>query len=178
MELTHYILMGAMFAGSIVYAIYASKKTIRASAAQEASVGPGIERLHTHVEWNRAEGESDPVCVVAYHYPPHKFEMVFVGVTNERILVVKDEGPIHEFPYDYEGEHLPNEQKTEQERGFFFWMHKKKLPGGGSAYTPEVKNHPPFAEEQWHMHPEVPGHPQQLENLRKFSSIFYFQWFY
>ena len=136
------------------------------------SVQPGLDALRSAFMQSRAPDESDPVCVVAFHYSMMSVAQVTVGVTNRRVLVVKATGPLHSFAYDHEGEHLPSAQKTKEHRGFFQWSH------GASGYSPTVKNHPPFAGEEWLMVPVVQGFPEQKANLREFSSRFYFQWFY
>lgn len=178
MPIEQIVVMGVVITGVLAYSILQSRKAMKIGAAQLASIGPGLQSLHAGFASTRLANESEPVCVVAYHYNKRIVEFVFVGVTNQRILVIKDAGQLYQFPYDYEGEHLPNVQKNKEKRGFFFWKHDDKLPDGRSAYTPTVKLFPPFTKEEWHMYPEVPGHPQQFENLREFSSIFYFKWFY
>ena len=61
--------------------------------------------------------------------------------------------------------------------GFFRWSHGS-FPDGSEGYSPTVKDHAPYAGEEWRIYPELPGHPQQKDNLREFASRFYFQWFY
>ena len=136
------------------------------------SVQPGLAALWAGFTQSRAPDESEPVCVVAFHYSMMSAVQVTVGVTNRRVLVVKGVGPVHSFPYDHEGEHLPSTQKKSQQRGFFDWSH------GASGYTPTVKGHAPFAGEEWLMVPTIDGFPSQKANLREFANRFYFQWFY
>lgn len=178
MDPTQFAIIAAMALGSALYAFYAMRKVKADGAKQMQLVPVGVERLHAHIQMTRRAGESDPTCVVAYHYEGRTFQLVFVGVTNERIVVIKDEGQPHEFPYDDEGEHLPAADKEAQGRGFFSWRHSEKMPDGRSAYTPDVKKHPPFSGEEWQMFLEVPGHPAQRQSLEAFSRIFYFKWFY
>lgn len=136
------------------------------------SVQPGLAALSRGFQESRTPDESDPVCVVAWHYAMMSVEQVTVGVTNRRVLVVKGAGPLHAFAYDDEGEHLPSAQKTKEGRGFFRWSH------GPNGYCPTVNRHPPFAGEEWLMTPHAEGFPQQKANLREFANRFYFQWFY
>lgn len=135
------------------------------------TVEPGLQALWAGFNPTRAPDESEPVCVVAFHYSMMSVAQVTVGVTNRRVLVVKGPGPMQAFPYDQEGEHMGQAQKTKEGRGFFRWSH------GPKGYTPTVKQ-PPFAGEEWLMLPDVQGFPQQRANLREFANRFYFQWFY
>ena len=137
-----------------------------------SSVQPGVDALRAGFAQSRSPDESEPVCVVAFHYGMMSVVQVTVGVTDRRVLVVKGTGPTQSFAYDDEGEHLPSAQKTKEQRGFFHWSH------GSSGYTPTVKRHPPFEGEEWLMVPVVQGFPEQKANLREFSRRFYFQWFY
>ena len=139
-------------------------------------VQPGLDALRTAFAQSRSPDESEPVCVVAFHHSAMNIAQVTVGVTDRRILVKKGDGTVHSFPYDVAGEHLGVKEKTAQQRGFFHWKHGSF--GGRTAYCPTVKQHAPFAGEQWRMPPMVPGFAQQTANLKEFSRRFYFQWFY
>ncbi len=174
----HYYVAFGLFGAVSLYSVFATRKALKDGAAQPERTAAGIRRLRTHFAATSKPEEGEPVCVVAFHIGSRTMDTVFVGVTNERIVACKDDGSFHEFPYDYEGEHLQSAEKERQGRGFFSWSHSEELPGGRSGYVPDVKNFPPFANEEWTMYPEVPGHPEQLESLRQFSSIFYFKWFY
>jgi len=133
----------------------------------------GLDALRSGFAQTRAQGESEPVCVIAGHYTGYaSVEPVVIGVTNHRILVFKGTGPMHSFPYDYEGEHLPDAEKNRQGRGFFAWKHSKK--GSVTGYCPVVKNYPPFTGQQWWIFPESLAFAQQKDNLRQFADIFYF----
>jgi hypothetical protein len=147
---------------------------LRAQGRKSAlsSVQPAIAAFRAAFAQTRSPGEHDPICVVALHYTLLGAERVIVGVTNLRVLVLKGQGPMRAFPYDYEGEHLGSTEKKRLGRGFFEWSH------GPKGYSPQVKNHPPFAGETWYMTPTVPGFPEQWDNLREFANRFYFQWFY
>jgi len=62
----------------------------------------GLDALRSGFMQTRAQGESEPVCVIAGHYTGYaSVEPVVIGVTNHRILVFKGTGPMHSFPYDY-----------------------------------------------------------------------------
>ncbi len=141
------------------------------------SVQPGLDLLRASFAQDRAPNETEPVCVVAFHYSMTSYTQVTVGVTNLRILVVKGPGPMRSFPYDAEGEHLGSTEKTRQQRGFFEWSHGD-FKDGSRGYSPTVKRHPPFEGEEWRMYPTLEGFPEQKANLREFSRLFYFQWFY
>jgi len=141
------------------------------------SVVPGLDALRAAFMQSRAPEETEPVCVVAFHYSMLKVEQVTIGVTDRRILVIKGAGALHAFPYDAEGEHLPSAQKDQQRRGFFQWRHGS-FGDGTKGYMPIVKDHPPFKGEEWRMYPTLDSFPEQKTNLRRFSSLFYFQWFY
>jgi hypothetical protein len=117
---------------------------------------------------SRFPNEEEPVCVVAYHGP----KALIVGVTNLRVLVVKQEGVMVGLDYDHEGEHLGSTEKARQRRGYFSWSHDK-----GKGYMPTVVNGP-FAGEEWLMPINIPGFPAQLQGLHEFSDRFYFAWFY
>ncbi len=140
-------------------------------------VQPGLDALRSAFAQSRSPDENEPVCVVAFHHSIRNVAQVTVGVTDRRILVVKGHGTVHSFPYDDEGEHLPVQQKMALQRGFFHWKHGR-VTGGTTAYCPTVKQHAPFAGEQWRMPPMVQGFPEQTANLKEFSRRFYFQWFY
>lgn len=161
------IVFGLLFLGVVVFFAVRSFKPRAA-----ISVQPGLDALRAGFMQTRLPDETEPVCVVAFHYAMMKAVQVTVGATNRRVLVVKGPGPMVAFPYDYEGEHLGHDQKTKEGKGFFFWSH------GDMGYTPKVKNHPPFAGEEWLMMPVVQGFPEQTPNLHEFARRFYFQWFY
>jgi hypothetical protein len=152
------------------------KRSLRKASAL-GSVQPGLDALHAGFQQTRTPDESEPVCVVAFHYAPLSVAQVTVGVTNRRVLVQKGPGPMHAFPYDDEGEHLPSAEKKQQKRGFFEWSHGP-FGDGSKGYSPTVKNFPPFAGQQWRMYPTLAGYPEQTANLKTFANRFYFQWFY
>jgi hypothetical protein len=158
------------------FALFYVKRS-SAKAAGFGSVQPGLDALRASFMQTRAPGEQEPLCVVALHFSMLKAEQVTVGVTDRRILVIKGAGAMHAFPYDSEGEHLPEAQKQQQQRGFFNWKHGT-LKDGSNAYCPTVKNHPPFSGEEWRMYPTIEGFPEQKANLKAFSDRFYFRWFY
>jgi hypothetical protein len=116
---------------------------------------------------SRLPGETEPVCVVAYEGP----KALIVGVTNRRVLVVKQEGVMVGLDYDEEGEHLGHVEKDRQHRGYFSWAHDKSR-----GYVPTVRNGP-YAGEEWVMPLQVP-HFNQKDALHEFSNRFYFAWFY
>jgi hypothetical protein len=124
--------------------------------------------FHEAFETSRLRNEEEPVCVMAYH----NHISILVGVTDLRVLVQKENGPMVGFDYDDEGEHLPSAEKNKQKRGYFRWSHQK-----GIGYTPTVVNGP-FAGEEWVMPLQVPGFAAQKSGLEEFSSRFYFAWFY
>lgn len=167
-QLVGQILVMLVFVGVVVFFTVRSFKR----KAGITSVEPGLHALWAGFNQTRAPDESEPVCVVAFHYSMMSVAQVTVGVTNRRILVVKGPAPMQAFPYDYEGEHMGQAQKTKERRGFFNWSHSPQ------GYTPTVKQHPPFAGEEWLMLPDVQGFPQQRANLRELANRFYFQWFY
>src|SRR4051812_9409483 len=149
---------------------------VRRKPKPAGPVQPGLDALRAAFAQSRSADESEPVCVVAFHHSMRNVAQVTVGVTDRRILVLKGQGTLHSFPYDDAGEHLPEKQKMALQRGFFHWRHGRFH--GTTAYCPTVKQHAPFAGEEWRMPPMVPGFADQTANLKEFSRRFYFQWFY
>lgn len=149
----------------------------RSKMSELGSCQPGLGALRSGFAQSRAAGETEPVCVVAYHRTSLSLEQVTVGVTNQRVLVVKGSGALHAFPYDDEGEHLPADEKKKQGRGFFEWSHGS-FKDGSKGYSPVVKNYPPFAGEEWRMYPTLQGYPEQAASLKVFARRFHFKWFY
>jgi hypothetical protein len=144
--------------------------------ALSSGVQPGLSALREGFTRSRTPGESEPVCVVAFHRTLLNAEQVTIGVTNQRVLVVKGAG-FHAFPYDYAAEHLPAEEKDKLGRGFFHWVHNVTKSGAG-WYCPRVKQFPPFSGQEWIMYPTLEAYPEQTAALREFSRLFYFRWFY
>jgi hypothetical protein len=163
----------ALFLGVGVFLFLRS----RSKLTELGSCQPGLDVLRAGFAQSRAADETEPVCVVAYHRTALSMEQVTVGVTNQRVLVVKGGGGLHAFPYDDEGEHLPADEKKQQGRGFFEWSHGS-FRDGTKGYSPTVKNHPPFAGEEWRMYPTLQGYPEQAASLKVFARRFYFKWFY
>lgn len=163
----------ALVIGAVVFFTMRAKGKAKAMG----SVQPGLDLVRAGFAASRTPDESEPVCVVAFHYAMMSATQVTVGVTSKRILVVKGEGPMQAFAYDAEGEHLPSKQKSEQKRGFFRWSHGS-FNDGSKGYSPTVNHHPPFTGEEWRMYPTIAGFPEQTANLKEFSRLFYFQWFY
>jgi hypothetical protein len=116
----------------------------------------------------RQAGEDDPVCVVAYQGRM----ALMVGVSNQRVAVLKHDGALRHVAYDAEGEQLGVTEKNRQGRGYFRWSHDKAI-----GYTPQVVSGP-FAREVWSMPLRVEGFAAQHESLREFASRFNFAWFY
>lgn len=169
------IIMMVVFLGVVVFFVVRSKG-MAAKGAAALDFRPSLAALRAGAAANREPGESEPVCVVAYHYSGFSAQPVVVGVTERHIFVVKGTSPMMTFPYDYEGEHYSSKEKTKQRKGFFDWSHGD-CDDGTKGYSPKVKV-APFAGEEWRMYPTMEGFPEQKDNLREFSDRFYFQWFY
>jgi hypothetical protein len=166
-----------VFVALVIVAVVFFTVRAKRKGASMGNVQSGVDAVRAGFAASRAPDETDPVCVVAYHYGAMSATQVTVGVTNRRVLVVKGGSPMQSFPYDAEGEHLPSKEKTANKRGFFRWSHGT-FPDGSKGYSPTVNNYPPFTNEEWRMYPELPGFPEQTANLKEFSRLFYFQWFY
>lgn len=153
-------------------ALFLLRKRGRSAVFSPAAVGAAFQTLRAGFAQTRSPVEAEPVCVVASRASGLGAQLVVVGVTNARVLVVVNGAPMQAFPYDAEGEHFSSNIKKAQKRGFFDWYHDPKI-----GYCPKVKV-PPFAGETWVMPLSVPAHPHQFAALREFANRFYFEWFY
>lgn len=169
------IILMVLFLGVVAFFVFRSKG-IAQGKATAMDFRPGLDALRAGFQTSREPGETEPVCVVAYHYSGLSAQPVIVGVTDRHVFVVKGSNPMQTFPYDHEGEHLGQTEKAKQKRGFFRWSHGD-FDDGSKGYSPKVVSGP-FAGEEWRMYPTIEGYPQQKSSLREFADRFYFQWFY
>ena len=162
-----YIAMAAFLAvgGVIFFLASARAKKIAANMKSPEQLKTALLHGFSSI---RLAGESEPVCVAAYH----KGMALMIGSTNQRVVVVKQDGELRPFGFDPEGEQLGSQEKNQQKRGYFRWRHDKAV-----GYTPLVVNGPCSGEE-WLMPLQVPGFAEQSAGLREYSSRFNFAWFY